>query len=130
MAAGTSDEVETVNSQWASYDRTGVQMYQTFWQTWFGAPPTNPGTGYFDSHVIWDYIGHQYIQIVDDYTGIYLSVSTTSSQGGNWCVTRLPMSLASGQWGDFPLVGVDSNAIWITYNVYNSNGTSPHIRRI
>jgi hypothetical protein len=37
----------------------------------------------------------------------------------------LPFNISSGQYGDFPLVGVDSHAIWVTYNVFNSDNSTP-----
>jgi hypothetical protein len=114
-AGGTNNYVETVNEQWAVYSRTGTQQYETDFDSWFGYPA---GTSLFDPVVQWDRVGSRFIFIVDSGSSLLISVAQQTNAVGNYC--NYTFATPSGAFADFEKLGVNTNGIYFSVNVYSS----------
>lgn len=113
-AAGPQHVVETVNEQFAIYDRAGNQLYTTTFQNWF-----NQQVDLKDPQVIYDPWGGRFIFIVDaNGNGVWLSISQTSSAIGNSCTWLYAgYNIGANNYTDRPRIGVDNQGIYWGYNV-------------
>jgi hypothetical protein len=121
-AIGPSHYVETVNRNFAVYDKTS------------GAQLTNILLGSFlpgsngDPRVLFDHHSGRWIVIVTDFNAsatVFLAVSLTDNPMGNWFKTSFVTAQGSdaGKWPDYPTLGVDANGIYTAaYMVGGSNG--------
>lgn len=129
MAAGPTHIVDMTNAQWAVYTRAGVNVSTTQFATWWG---TSAGTP-FDPKCFYDNSGTGHFVILATSVGnglanMYVSVSQTSNPTGAWWNYsfdwRLDGSTLTGNWGDYPGLGYDDNAIYINANQYTISGNS------
>ncbi|HEV8537826.1 MAG TPA: hypothetical protein VGR15_02785, partial [Bacteroidota bacterium] len=128
MAAGPTHIVDMTNAQWAVYTRAGVNVSTTQFATWWG---TSSGTP-FDPKCVYDNAsGHFVILATSVGNGLakmFVSVSQTSNPTGAWWNYafdwRLDGTTLTGNWGDYPGLGYDDNAIYINANQYTISGNS------
>lgn len=113
-AAGPQHVVQTVNEQFAIYDRSGNQLYTTTFQNWFSQQ-----VDLKDPQVIYDPWGSRFIMIVDNNgNGVIISISATNSAIGSWCNWLYTgYNVGANNYTDRPRIGVDSNGIYWSYNV-------------
>lgn len=128
ITVGPSRVMVAVNTSVAIYNKLGARRFQTTFDQWF-APLADiaGGSTLFDPQLIYDqYQGH-YIFLCNarrsDHRSWYLlSVSKTSNPEGDWAFWAVDMQLTGGVrpdlWADFPRLGVDSNAVYLTANMY------------
>jgi hypothetical protein len=120
-AAGTSDVLESVNESFAIYSKSGTQQYTSTLQNWF---KRTASTSVFDPHVTFDPRGSRYAMVADDGTNWLLSVAQQSSGTGSWCNYTLPAISASGQFADYPEIGVDQRYFYLTMIDFKSTSDS------
>lgn len=113
-AGGLNNYVETVNEQWAVYSRTGSQQFETNFNTWFGVSGS-----IFDPVVQWDKTGKRFIFIVDTGSSLLLSVAKQTNGIGNYCNYTFPTP--SGNFADYEKLGVDSDGVYFSTNLYVNN---------
>lgn len=135
LACGPQHVVLVVNTSWAAYRKSdgglaipAVQGLNTF----FGAVIAG-GESCFDPKVIYDSQAGRWVlvsmAVSDDYSlsSWLLAVSKTSDPTGDWYKYRLDGKLdgstSTGNWADFPGVGVDGAAIYLTANMFAFDGT-------
>lgn len=136
IAAGPNHIVATVNWSFAIFDKNGNKLYQIAAASWFsnvlsGANPCDPQVVY-DPHsgrwiMIWIECGGGPISLL-------LSVSDDSNPLGTWCNWRIPGDQngpnSTGFLNDYPKLGVDRNAIYVTANMWSSNFQYVQVRII
>jgi hypothetical protein len=123
VAAGPNHIVACVNSAFGIFDKTGALIKYVDASEWYenvlpGALPCDPQI-VFDTHsnrwfMVW-------IECGTRATSVLLSVSDDDNPLGIWCNWRLPGdvngSTTSGLGNDFPKLGIDQNALYITNNM-------------
>lgn len=128
VAAGPTRIMVAVNTTVALYNKTGQRRFQTTFDRWFAPLATIAGgSTLFDPQLLFDqYTGH-YIFLCDarrnDHRSWYLfSVSKTSDPEGAWAFWAVDIQLTGGArpdlWADYPRLGVDQNAIYLTANMF------------
>ncbi|MCL4522932.1 MAG: putative Ig domain-containing protein, partial [Acidobacteria bacterium] len=127
LAVGPNHIVVMTNSQWVVYDRNGnVVRAVTQFTTWW---PNGVGGGAFDPKCVYDPVAGRFIiMAVSQSTGpnaskYHISVSQTGDPTGNWNSydfdARLDGTTNTNNWADFPGLGYDDNAIYITSNQFS-----------
>jgi hypothetical protein len=137
IAVGPQDVIQIVNSTVARYDRTGTLTNQTDLTQWF--PGLYPFTIcnslnvpiaciFGDVNINYDQMHGRFImtlQVLDQTSRtsyLMISVSPGATYAGTW--TSWALSLRNdGQtttnfWGDFPQVGIDNTALYVTTNQF------------
>jgi len=126
LAVGPSHIVVMTNSQWVVFDRNGnVVRAVTQFPTWW---PNGVGGGAFDPKCFYDPVGGRFvIMAVSQSTApnaskYHISVSQTGDPTGNWNTydfdARLDGTTNTNNWSDFPGLGYDDNAVYITSNQF------------
>ena len=121
-ASNSGDLVETVNSDFAGYNKSnGVQLYDNSLFSWYNIPT---GGKIFDPHVTYDPIGNEYVMVASDGTNFRVSVSVQGNASGLWCRYTLNATTVAGQFADYPQIGVDQRYIYLTMVDYSSETAS------
>ena len=135
-AAGPSQVVSVVNSSIEFHSKDGTQLDSKSLSNFFFslAPVGHP----FDPKVIYDTYNQRFIVIAVEQTDtafggaantsrILIAVSDDSNPSGVWRYHAINSRLIinGGQrWADFPMVGVDANAVYITANMFTFGTTN------
>ena len=86
--------------------------------------------GLTDPHIVYDYNSQRYfaVEITEDTTNNKVLIARTNSAGAdptvlsNWTATSYT-GIASN-FADFPMLGIDANAVYISSNNFNAGGSS------
>jgi hypothetical protein len=130
MAAGPEDLIQIVNSVVGRSSKTGEITDSKGLQTWFAdLLPTVCKSGVFncviaDPSIRYDQLHGRFIMTAQarDFplrtSYFVISISNGATYGGGWTNWALDASLdgtvASGNWADFPQVGFDDSAVYIS----------------
>lgn len=128
ITVGPTRIMVAVNSTVAIYTKVGNRRFETTFEQWF-SPLSGifGGATLFDPQLLYDQYNGHYIFLANarrsDHRSWYLlSVSKTSDPEGEWAFWAVDMQLTGGVrpdlWADFPRLGVDQNAIYLTANMY------------
>jgi hypothetical protein len=132
LAAGPSHVLAAVNSWMAVYPRTGgTPVLQRNLSTWFSNVITNAKV--FDPRVAYDQNAGRWIVLADalplntDHSSWFLiSVSKTADPLGGWFNYKLDAkvdgSTATDNWADYPGLGLDNQAVYVTANMFKFGG--------
>jgi hypothetical protein len=133
LAAGPSHVLAAVNSWLALYPKNGgAPAMQRDLSTWFSNVITNAKV--FDPRVAYDqYVGRWIVLAdalpldVNDHSSWFLiSVSKTSDPLGGWFNYKLDAkvdgSTTTDNWADYPGLGLDSEAVYVTANMFKFGG--------
>lgn len=104
---GPNNVLETVNEEFAIYDRSGNLQYNNTFAGWFG-------TSAFDPDVIYDPWGARFAFLVDTGSSILISVAQQTNALGNYC--NYTFSIAN--FPDYPRIGFDETYLYFTVNDY------------
>lgn len=115
-AGGLANYFETVNEQFTVYTRAGAVQYSNNFNTWFGQSGS-----LFDPKVVWDNLGKRFIFEVDTGSALLISVAQQANGVGNYC--NYSFSTLSGYFADYDQLGVDSNGIYFSANMYPNSGS-------
>ncbi len=137
-AAGPAHVVEMVNQSWQAFTKTGAPAggSHPFCGTggwWSNRLPAGV-IDCFDPHVLYDQFSNRWVmtavaQNTNPQGSWYLiATSWSSDPTGNWCTWALDATLdgsaQTSNSADFPLLGLDNDAIYITSNQFSfSSGT-------
>ena len=131
MAAGPTHVLLSVNSSLAIHNKAGggLVLQRTLTQ-WFGALAT--GLTVFDPKVLFDQHAGRWVVLAVAFrtspnrSVFLLSVSSTSNPLGAWRNYTFDAmkdgSTATNNWADFPGLGVDAHALYVTANMFAFNG--------
>lgn len=126
MAAGPNHLIGLVNSQVGIFDKTGTLLKLVDTNDWFAN--VLPGAFPCDPQIVYDHHADRWIMVWiecgDAAFSLLLSVSDDDNPLGTWCNWRLPGdqngSTVTGFFNDFPKLGVDENAIYVTANMFGT----------
>jgi hypothetical protein len=133
--------IGNVTIEWRPKDGiASLPQYQSSLRTFFiglpGPPPgpgTTLGTNCFDPKVIYDQYSGRFVVVALERTDsptnsrILLGVSKTSNPNDGWWLHSIDSKMNIGgldRWADFPGIGVDDKAIYITASMFTF-GASP-----
>ena len=135
LAVGPNHIVETVNSLISFYDKSGnLQFSRELGSA--GSPgffePLGAGGFAFDPKVMYDHNAERFIVVVLETYGsteswIDIAVSDDSDPNGTWYKYRTNSVIQVGSneyWVDYPGIGFDDNAFYVTGNLFKLNGPS------
>ena len=131
MATGPSHVVLSVNSTVAIYAKSGgAPLLQRTLTVWFSN--VIQGATIFDPKVLYDQHAGRWVLVAfavasnPNRSAYLLSVSASSDPLGQWRNYSLNAMVdgntATNNWADYPAVGVDSNALYITSNQFAFGG--------
>ena len=127
MAVGPSHVLASVNSSVAIYNKTGgAALLQRTLTQWFVG--LVPGFTIFDPKALYDQHAGRWVLLAAAFRNnpnksvFLLSVSTTSNPLGSWrnyvFDAMVDGSTATNNWADFPALGVDNQALYVTANMF------------
>ena len=135
IAAGPDDLIEVVNSSIARYTKSGELTNQTNLPQWFAGTifqtvcASNNNCIFGDVNIRYDQIHGRFILVlqardinsVTSYLPISVSNGATYASGWtNWAVNeRLDGTTVTTNWADFPQVGFDNVAVYVTTNQFS-----------
>ena len=129
VAVGPSHVVVVTNDDWAIYDRNGSEQFRVDMNTWL-----NSSDFFFDPRVVYDYWNSRWVILYLRLRGSggsqgswwTLMISDDSNPHGNWIIydfnARLDGSTEWNQWVDFPHLGFDNEAVYLSGNMYDVGG--------
>jgi hypothetical protein len=127
IAVGPDRLMLAVNNTVAIYTKTGELKFSTTFDQWFLPLVNEGGSLLFDPKLVYDAQSGHFLFLINARRGdhrswFFLSVSKTSDPQGEWAFWALDMQLTGNQrddfWADFPRMGVDENAIYLTGNMH------------
>lgn len=130
VAVGPNHVVATINSRFKIFDRNGNVLKSIIADNFFTTLLPNADT--FDPQIIYDHFDNRWFMLWDNqndatFTSNFLiAVSDDSDPLGIWYTYALPSnkngSTVVTNWGDFPQVGFDDKAIYISSRQFNFTG--------
>jgi hypothetical protein len=128
IAVGPTHVLDMTNAQFGIYTRAGVNVSTTQFATWWGTAAGTP----FDPKCFYDRVAGRFVMLTtsvgNGLANMYLSISQTSDPTGPWWNYtfdwRLDGTTMTGNWGDYPGLGYNDNAIFINTNQYTISGNS------
>jgi hypothetical protein len=134
VAVGPSHVLAAVNAKLQVYTKAGVPVV-----TWFTNPSTlfgaalPAGASLFDPRVAYDHFNQRWIVLfaatrsTPNGAWIMLATSKTSDPLGAYWIYALDSTkdgnTASNNWGDYPMLGFDSQALFISTNQFAFGGS-------
>ena len=122
-AIGTTQFVASVNQHLSVYDRaTENRLTSVSLQSFF-----NTGGNAGDPRVAFDHHHDRWIVIATDFsTKVRFAYSLTEDATGPWLKTNIILSQGSnsGDWPDYPTLGVDANGVYMAAFMVGSVGMS------
>lgn len=132
VAVGPDHVLAAVNTSMAIYTKSGVMLRRWPDMTQFFAPVLPTGAGIFDPQVHYDHYNARWIVLIAARrqspagSWILLAASQTSDPNGRWWLWALDFSVdgsnPSGNWADYPMLGIDSQSITIGTNQFAMSG--------
>ncbi|MGI8459872.1 MAG: hypothetical protein ACR2LI_17385 [Propionibacteriaceae bacterium] len=132
VAVGPRDVLVAVNTSMAVYDKTGTLQQRWPDLSQFFAPVLPTGAGVFDPQVHYDHYNHRWLIVLAARRAtpagswILLGASQTADPRGRWWVWALDFSVdgsnPSNNWADYPMLGIDSQAVFIGTNQFAFGG--------
>ena len=139
MATGLSHVICTANSTIRILTKTGSNVQTISAATFFNT--FSIGIGMYDPKVVYDVLQNRFIILFDfedespNVSAYYVAVSKTADPTGGWYIYSFDMALDGGaptnNWADFPGLGMDDNALYMTGNMYNfptDSGTFHYVK--
>lgn len=135
IAAGPEDVIQILNSSIARYTKAGQQTNITLLQQWFSDFSTvicasNTATCvYGDVSIRYDQMQGRFLltmQVLDitaQTSYLLISASNGATYAGGWRNWALNQKYdgtsLSSNWGDFPQIGFDDKAVYVTVNMFS-----------
>lgn len=143
-AVGPSHVVEVINTTVAFYNKAdGMNVFQQPLGTFFAIPAVACADfSVFDPKAIYDDAAGRFIVTVVSQdpclknSDLFVAVSDDSDPNGSWETHDISVADASldgtpnNTWGDFPSVGFDADAIYVSLNMYTWNDRFDHVRLV
>lgn len=131
MAVGPNHVIGVVNSTFRIWDKNGTLLKNISLTTWFSG--VKSPAGFSDPQVLYDHFAHRWIIAGGGFSTPYaflISVSDDDNPLGTWYNYALPAGLGdslTGNLPDYPQMGIDDTAIYITSREF---GTSTFFSRV
>jgi hypothetical protein len=128
VAAGPDHVVVAVNSVLGVFSKTPERIFRTSFRNWFAALPDAKTASFFDCRILYDQYEKHFIVMslaaVFERTYCFLAVSKTADAMGEWAMWDFDFGLNGNKPNnldaDFPGLGVDPVAVYITANMYDA----------
>ncbi|HEV8713400.1 MAG TPA: hypothetical protein VGX03_11290, partial [Candidatus Binatia bacterium] len=135
-AAGPNHIVEMVNTSWRAFSKTGAAATALIpfcgSGGWWSAVLPAGVTQCFDPRILYDQFSNRWVMLAvatrssPNRAWYLLATSWTSDPTGQWCRWSLDATLngstSTGNWADYPQLGLDSQALYITSNQFSFSG--------
>ncbi len=128
IAAGANYLVEAVNLSVAIYDKSGNQVYISTFQNFFGSLAS--GLFLYDPKLLYDQYSQRWVVLLLGSTNYevapsyyLIATSETSDPTAGWYLYKVGATFSDFYYSDFPGLGVDSTAIYVTSNQWNGSVT-------
>ncbi|MBI1749601.1 MAG: putative Ig domain-containing protein [Acidobacteria bacterium] len=125
IAVGPSNVLLMTNTRLAIYDRNGSQLSITTFSTFWGSPAGTP----FDPKCFYDAVAGRWVMLAVSQTTsgnlayYHLAISQTGDPTGAWYKyqfdARVDGTTMTSNWADFPGLGYDDNAVYVTSNQFS-----------
>lgn len=132
LAVGPNDVLAAVNTSLAIYDKAGTLRRRWPDMTQFFQPVLPSGAGLFDPQVHYDHYDQRWIVVIAARRAaprgswMLLAASQTSDPLGRWWMWALDFnvdgSAPTANWADYPMLGIDSQALFIGSNQFAFDG--------
>jgi hypothetical protein len=132
LAVGPRDVLVAVNVDLADYRKDGSLRFRWPSMTALFSPVLPAGAGLFDPKLAYDHYAQRWIVVVAARRAapagswLMLAVSQGADPGASWWVWALDASVdgsnPSNNWADYPMLGFDTQAIYITTNQFQIGG--------
>lgn len=132
MAVGPNDVLIAVNVDLAGYRKDGSLRFRWPSMTALFRPVLPSGAGLFDPKIAYDHYAQRWIVVIAARRGtpagswIMLAVSKGPDPAAGWWTWALDASVdgsqPSGNWADYPMLGFDTQAIYISTNQFKFAG--------
>lgn len=142
-AIGPQHFVEFINGAFAAYDRNdpGNVLRESDIDFWFNAGISIASDqGVTDPRVVYDPLSQRWFASMIDFDAnaadptleandFLLAFSATSDPEGEWVAFRFRADTKSNAFADFPTLGVDSNAVYLSGNMFKggNNNIGPNL---
>ncbi|MFZ0391712.1 MAG: T9SS type A sorting domain-containing protein [Calditrichia bacterium] len=137
MAVGPDHVVGLVNSQIEFYTKNGTLQKSIDAGAFFNA--VVPGSFPCDPQIVYDHYTGRFVMIFiacgsGDPVRLLLAVSDDSNPNGVWCTWALPGdyngSTFTGLFNDYPKLGLDSRAVYVSANMFSASYEYSRLRVI
>ncbi|MFG1629053.1 hypothetical protein [Kribbella sp. NPDC049227] len=132
MAVGASDVLLAVNVDLAGYRKDGSLRFRWPSMTALFSQVLPPGAGLFDPKLAYDHYARRWIVVVAARRGtpagswIMIAASQGEDAAGPYWVWALDASVdgsaRSDNWADYPMLGFDTQAVYISTNQFRIGG--------
>ncbi|HET6268128.1 MAG TPA: hypothetical protein VFG11_10460 [Acidobacteriota bacterium] len=129
IAVGPDRVVVVVNRSIAFFTKLGQKVFQTTLRDFFGKLPDSDTINILYPKAVYDPYNNHFLVVIeavrstDHKSWYFVAASKTSSPQGDWAFWELNMSLngqaKTGLYADYPGVGLDPQAIYLTGNMAN-----------
>lgn len=133
IAVGSNDVLVAVNTDLAGYTKGGALRFRWPNMTTLFSPVLPSGASLFDPRVLYDHYTGRWVVIVparrNSPAGSWLmvAVSQGSDPANGYWIWALDATLngntATSNWADYPMVGFDTQAIYIACNMFQIGGS-------
>ena len=130
MAVGPSHVLASVNSSIALYSKAGAAVFQRTLTQWFAN--VVQGMTIFDPKALFDQHAGRWVLLAvavsqNPKASLHLvSISATADPNGSWRNYRFDAmhdgATPTNNWADFPALGVDNQALYVTSNMFAFGG--------
>lgn len=130
LATGPEHVMVSVNASVGFYAKSGSLILQRSLASWFSSVVTNAKI--FDPKVLYDQFARRWVLLAvglaanPNRSWFLLSISETADPRGRWFNYALDAtrdgSTATNNWADYPAIGVDADALYITANMFRFGG--------
>jgi hypothetical protein len=131
-AVGPDHVLLAVNTDLAGYTKTGHQIFRWANMTTLFGKVIPVGAAIFDPRLAYDRYQNRWIVVAaarrNSPAGSWLliGVSQSGDPGGGYWIWSLDDSLNGGtqtnNWGDYPMLGFDTQGIYVTFNMFQVGG--------
>lgn len=127
-AVGNEHVVALLNGRYSAYRKSDGQLVATssldeFW----GAAGASPQQYSYDPRILYDAATQRWFAVSADApnsteAGFLVAVSKSSDPTDGWTGFRIDASSTNLTWGDFPMLGLDADAVYISSPAFPVNG--------
>ncbi|WP_033289838.1 hypothetical protein [Amycolatopsis jejuensis] len=138
VAVGPTRVMAAVNVDLVGYDKTGLQVFRWANFTAMFNPVLPAGAQLFDPKLAYDHYSGRWIVCVaarranPQGSWIMLGVSQTGDPAGAYWIwstdATVNGSTATGNWSDYPMLGFDTQAIYVSTNQFGFGGGFAHAK--
>ncbi len=130
LGVSTNHVVEIINGRFSVFNKSLTRL-QTLTDSnfWFRAGITVPsGWGFSDPRILFDtpsqrwFVSSVDVNDANDANRFLLAISGTADPTGTWHGVAFTADPVNGYWADFPTLGIDANAVYLSGDMFDRFG--------